>query len=63
VGPRAGLDAVTKRKVHSSPKEWNPNGPARNTVAKSSELSRLPVSSKPELKSKDNKAYPYFRPF
>jgi hypothetical protein len=41
VGPRAGLDAVAKRKILSHCRESNPGRPARSPVAIPTELSRL----------------------
>jgi hypothetical protein len=41
VGPRAGLDDVTKRKILNPYRESNPGCPARSLVTVSTELSRL----------------------
>jgi hypothetical protein len=41
VGPRAGLDAVVKRKILIPYRESNLGRPARNLVAIPTELSRL----------------------
>jgi hypothetical protein len=41
VGPRAGLDAVVKRKIPSPCGEWNPGRSARSLVTILTELPRL----------------------
>jgi len=39
--PRAGLDAVTKRKVHCPYRDLNPDRPARRLVTIVTKLSRF----------------------
>jgi len=45
VSPRAGLDAVAKRKILCSCWEWNPGRPARSLVTILTELYRLTQGS------------------
>jgi hypothetical protein len=45
VGPRAGLDEMSKRKITSPCQESNPDSPVRSLIAIPTELSRLPTQN------------------